>query len=172
MLCQPQASATQHRNLSPPTQAIPELPIEFPAPYIRVPLVTCFIYSRVYTAVPSSHLSLPLLTPLVCCFAFPTCFLWFWGTVRLFFFSPLQLEANSGSRHPTSEFEEAPSVGKESACSARDVGSIPGSGRTPGEGKGNPLQYSCLENSMNRGTWWAAVHGVTRVGHDWARLSD
>ena len=109
---------------------------------------------------------IPLLTPLECCCAFPTCFLWFWGTVRLFFFSPLQLEANSGSHHPTSEFEEAPSVGKESACSAGDMGSIPGSGRPPGEGKGNPLQYSCLENSMNRGTWWAAVHGVARVGHN------
>ena len=41
-----------------------------------------------------------------------------------------------------------------------DSGSIPGSGRSPGEGNGNPLQYSCLENSMDRGAWWAAVHGV------------
>ena len=45
--------------------------------------------------------------------------------------------------------------GKESACNARDPGSIPGSGRSPGEGNGNPLQYSCLENSMRGGTWWA-----------------
>ena len=44
------------------------------------------------------------------------------------------------------------SVGKESACNAGDLGSIPGSGRSPGEGNGNPLQYSCLENPMNRGT--------------------
>ena len=43
------------------------------------------------------------------------------------------------------------------------MGSIPGSGRSPGEGNGNPLQYSCLENSMNRGTWRAAVQ---RLGHD------
>ena len=43
-----------------------------------------------------------------------------------------------------------------------DVGSIPGSGRYPGIGNGNPLQYSCLENSMNRGAWWAAVHGVAK----------
>ena len=39
---------------------------------------------------------------------------------------------------------------------------------SPGEGNGNPLQYSCLENPMDRGVWWAAVHGVARVGHDWA----
>ena len=44
----------------------------------------------------------------------------------------------------------------------RDVGSVPGSGRSPGEGEGNPLQYSCLEKTMDRGAWWAAVHGVTK----------
>ena len=60
------------------------------------------------------------------------------------------------------------SVGKESACNAGDLGSIPGSGRSPGEGNGNPLQYSCLENLMDRGAWRATVHGVTRVGHDLA----
>ena len=54
------------------------------------------------------------------------------------------------------------SVGKQSACNAEDLGSIPGSGRTPGGGNGNLLQYSCLENSMDRGTWWAIVHGVTK----------
>ena len=43
---------------------------------------------------------------------------------------------------------------------AGDLGSIPGSGRSPGEGNGNPLQYPCLENSMDRGAWWATVHGV------------
>ena len=43
----------------------------------------------------------------------------------------------------------------------RDVGLIPGSGRSPGGGNGNPLQYSCLENPMDRGAWWATVHGVT-----------
>ena len=55
------------------------------------------------------------------------------------------------------------SVVKKSACSAGDAGSIPGSGRSPGEGNGNPLQYSCLENPMDRGAWWATVHGVTTV---------
>ena len=54
------------------------------------------------------------------------------------------------------------SVGKESACNARDLGSVPGLGRSPGEGNGNPLQYSCLENSMDRTAWWAIVHGVTK----------
>ena len=50
---------------------------------------------------------------------------------------------------------------KESACNAGDLGLIPGSGRAPGEGNGNALQCSCLENSMDRGTWQATVHGVT-----------
>ena len=54
------------------------------------------------------------------------------------------------------------------AGGARDVGLIAGSGRSPGEGNGNPLQYSCLENPMERGAWWATVHGVTesdRIQH-------
>ena len=50
---------------------------------------------------------------------------------------------------------------KESACNAGDLGSISGSGRFSGEENGNPLQYSCLENSGDRGAWWATVHGVT-----------
>ena len=58
------------------------------------------------------------------------------------------------------------SVSKESACSARDPGLIPGSGRPPGEGNGNPFQYSSLENPMDRGDWRATVHRVTRVRHD------
>ena len=51
---------------------------------------------------------------------------------------------------------------KESACNAGDPGSLPGMGRSAGEGKGNPLQYSCLENPMDRGTRKATVHGVTK----------
>ena len=57
------------------------------------------------------------------------------------------------------------SVGKESACNAGDagvVGSIPGSGRSPGGRHGNPLQYSCLENPMNKGAWRATIHGVAK----------
>ena len=53
-------------------------------------------------------------------------------------------------------------MGKESDCNAGDVGSIPGSGRFPGEGNGNPFQYSCLENPMDRGAWWATIHEVTK----------
>ena len=57
---------------------------------------------------------------------------------------------------------------KETACIVGDPGLIPGSGRSPGEGNGNPLQYSCLENSMDRGAWRASVHAVqSRI-----RLSD
>ena len=54
------------------------------------------------------------------------------------------------------------SVGKESASSAGDQSSVPGLGRSPGDGNGNPLQYPGLENSMDRGDWWAAVHGVAK----------
>ena len=50
---------------------------------------------------------------------------------------------------------------KNLSASAGDVGSTPGLGRSPGEGNGNPLQYSCLGNPMDRGAWWATVHGVT-----------
>ena len=58
------------------------------------------------------------------------------------------------------------SVGKEYACNSGDPVSILGSGRSPEEGNGNPLQYSCLENLMDREAWWATVRGVTRVRHD------
>ena len=61
------------------------------------------------------------------------------------------------------------SDGKASACHGGDPGSIPGSGRSPGEGNGNPLQYSCLKNPMDRGAWWATVHVVTKSR---TRLSD
>ena len=53
-------------------------------------------------------------------------------------------------------------VGKESVCSAGDPGLIPGLERSPGEGNGNPLQYPCLENLMDRGAWWTAVLGVAK----------
>ena len=58
---------------------------------------------------------------------------------------------------------------KVAACNAGDLGSIPGLGRSPGEGNGNPLQYSCLENPMDEGAWWATVHGAAK---SWTRLSD
>ena len=55
------------------------------------------------------------------------------------------------------------SDGKASVYNAGDLGSIPGSRRSPGEGNGNPLQYSCLENPMDRGAWWATVRGVAEL---------
>ena len=55
------------------------------------------------------------------------------------------------------------SDGKEPACNAGDLGSIPRSGRSPGEGNGKPFQYSCLENSMNQGAWWATVHSCREL---------
>ena len=61
------------------------------------------------------------------------------------------------------------SASKEFACNAGDPGLIPRLGRCPGEGNGNPLQYSCLENTMDRGAWWARVHGVAK---SWTRLHD
>ena len=61
------------------------------------------------------------------------------------------------------------SDGKESACSVGDPGLIPGSRRSPGKENGNPLQYFCLENPMNRGAWQATVHGVAK---SWTQPSD
>ena len=61
------------------------------------------------------------------------------------------------------------SDGKESACNAEDPGSIPRFRRSPGEGKGYPLQYSCLENPMDTEAWWATVYGVTK---SWTQLSN
>ena len=61
------------------------------------------------------------------------------------------------------------SEGKESAYNVGDLGSIPRSGRSPGEGNGNPLQYSCLQNPIDGGAWKATDHGVT---NSWTRLSD
>ena len=60
------------------------------------------------------------------------------------------------------------SVSKASACSEGDLGSVPGLGSSPGEGNGSPLQYSCLENSMDRGAWQTTVHGIAGVRHNLA----
>ena len=62
-------------------------------------------------------------------------------------------------------------VKKIPAANAGDVGSIPGSGRFPGEGNGNPFQYSCLENPMDRGAWQATVHGVAKSQTQLKQLS-
>ena len=68
-----------------------------------------------------------------------------------------------------SGLKQGGSDGKASAYSAGDLGLIPGLGRSPGEGSGTPLQYSCLENPMDGGAWWATVHGVAKSR---TRLSD
>ena len=68
-------------------------------------------------------------------------------------------ESLRGLQPPRSHFPHS-SVGKESTCNAGDLGSIPGLGRSPREGNGNPLHYSCLENPVDRGAWWATVHRV------------
>ena len=64
------------------------------------------------------------------------------------------------------------SVIKNPPANARDSGSILGSGISPGEGNGNPLQCSCLENPLDRGTWWATVHGVTKESNMTQRLNN
>ena len=69
----------------------------------------------------------------------------------------------------TARYFPGGSDGKATAYNAGDQGSVPGLGRSPGEGNGNPLQYSCLENPMDRGTRWATVHGVAKSQ---MRLSD
>ena len=70
---------------------------------------------------------------------------------------------------PSTNFNVSGSEDEESACNAADLGSITGLGRSPGAENGYPRQYSYLENSFNRGTWWAAVHGVAE---SWTRLRD
>ena len=60
------------------------------------------------------------------------------------------------------------SYGKDSACNAGDQDSVAGLGRSPGEGNGNPLQYSCLENGTDREVWWIQSTGSQRVRHNWA----
>ena len=64
--------------------------------------------------------------------------------------------------HTGSGYFSGDSDGKEPACNLGDLDSMPGLGKSPGEGNGYPLQYSCLENSMDRGVWWARVHGITK----------
>ena len=83
----------------------------------------------------------------------------YWFIIAFFFFFFLGGEVR-GFPHS--------SVSKESACNAGDPGSIPRSGRSPGEGNANPFQYSCLENPMDGGAWQATVHGVARVEQELA----
>ena len=76
---------------------------------------------------------------------------------------PLALcQGLSAGRWQSADFTKGGSDGKESACIVGDLGSAPGLGRSPGEGNGDPLQYSCLESSVDRGAWQATVHGVLK----------
>ena len=77
----------------------------------------------------------------------------------------VQYHANIIPKRGGVEIKVGRSDGRDTACKAGDPGSIPGSGRSPGEGNGNPLQYFCLENFMDRGAWWAIVHELQKVGH-------
>ena len=79
--------------------------------------------------------------------------------------NPNFLSANEKNNRVDMKFNGSDS--KESACNAGDLGSVPGSGRSPGEGKGNPLQDSCLGSPMDRGAWWATVHGIAK---SWMQL--
>ena len=89
------------------------------------------------------------------------------GTEHIYWHKKLCTDVYNNCIHNCQKLEtrcplEGGSEDKASACNAGDLGSIPGLGRSPGEGNGNPLQYSCLENPMDRGAWWATVHGVTK----------
>ena len=83
----------------------------------------------------------------------------------------LQFIKNLAAKLPGLGITDFPdgSDGKESACNVGDPGLILESGRSPGEGNGNPPQYSCLESPMDRGAWWATAHGVTK---SWTQLSN
>ena len=88
--------------------------------------------------------------------------------------SQVPITDESGTWHRTAKYDgtelnNGGSDSKESACKAGDLGSIPGLGRSPGGQHGNPPQYSCLENPVDRGSWWAIVHGVTK---SWTQLSN
>ena len=93
--------------------------------------------------------------------------------IRVFAFSNITQESLGALRAESVPIHSSlsGSADKESACNAGDLGSIPGLGRSPGWRHGSPLQYSCLENPMDRGAWWATVHGARRIGHDWATFT-
>ena len=96
--------------------------------------------------------------------------------LKIYFFKSLYTVCQNISPHPDNVFHlfielciclsvegfPCSSVSKESACSVGDRGSIRSLGRSPGERNGNPFQYPCLENLIDRGAWWAAIHGVTK----------
>ena len=94
------------------------------------------------------------------------CFLWLLENVKIHIWLILCVFWTALARHTDVCIQI---YSEESACNSGDLGLIPGLGRSPGEGNGNPLQYSCLENPMDRGSWRATVHGVAKSR---TRLSD
>ena len=92
-----------------------------------------------------------------------------WNDLTFFFFWRDLVFIQSGMR--ASQMELAVKNLPADAGDIRDASSIPGSWRSPGRGHGNPFQYSCLENPMDRRAWWPTVHRSHRVGHDWSNLA-
>ena len=84
------------------------------------------------------------------------------GTITVYFFVSPYNKSDMVSGKSMGLESDTWWLSKRSACNARDPGSVPESGRSPGEGDGYPLRYSCLENSMDRGAWWPTVHGVIK----------
>ena len=80
----------------------------------------------------------------------------------------MKLRVESEREALVAQLVKNPPAMQDIACSAGDEGSVPGLGRSPGGQHDNPLQYSCLENPMDRGAWWAIDRGVRRVGHNLA----
>ena len=109
--------------------------------------------------------------PIVFLFSFGFCFslVWFCGACMHAQLLSLPMNIVHIDYYSESHNNSLSSDSKESACNVGDLGSIPWLGRSPGEGNGYPLQYSCLENSMDRGAWQAIVHGVAK---SWTWKSD
>ena len=97
--------------------------------------------------------------------------LWEHSVLKLFFCGHLEASRSFSTAPQQFLLTTGGSDGKESSCNIGDAGLIPGSGRSPGGGHGCPLQYSCLENSVERGTWRTSVHGVTNSRSQLNRLS-
>ena len=126
---------------------------------VAVPVgMKCYLLVVLSCISDVEHLFMYLVV--ICIPSLETCLFTSFARIKigLFFFSLLNCKSSLYI------LRESPnsSVGKETACSAGDLGSIPGSGRSPGKGNVNTLQYSCLENPMDRGAWQATVHGVAR----------
>ena len=133
----------------------------YPLPIVVMLLWTwmCKYFSEIFSVPLGMYLEVEFLDHMV------ILFLIFWGTTILFFIVVVSFY------NPIDSAQGFPFlfILTDTVWNTGDTCLIPGSGRSPGEGNRNPLQYSCLENSMDRGAWQATVHGVTK---SWAQLSD